>query len=70
MHGPWPVSEFCDIFIDYYAPTMKAVEAADRQGRGDELRRELHQLFEEHNQTGPEATDVSPTFLKATAHKR
>ena len=68
MHGPWPVSEFCDIFIDYYAPTMKAVEAADRAGRGDELRRELQQLFEEHNEGG-DTTDVSATFLKVTAHK-
>lgn len=69
MHGPWPVSEFCDIFIDYYAPTMKAVETADRDGRGEELKRELHRLFEEHNRGGV-ATDLSATFLKVTAHKR
>ena len=68
MHGPWPVAEFCDIFIDYYAPTMKAVEAAAQQGRGEELKRALHQLFEEHNKGG-EGTDLSPTFLKLTVHK-
>lgn len=69
MHGPWPVYEFCDIFIDYYAPTMKAVEAAERGGRGPELRHELHKLFEQHNEGG-DTTDVSATFLKVTAHKR
>ena len=69
MHGPWPVSEICDAFIDYYAPTIKAVEAAEQQGRGDELKRKLHVLFEEHN-TGGHATDLSPTFLKVTVHKR
>lgn len=70
MHGPWPVAEMCDIFIDYYAPTMKAVEAAEQQGRGDELRDKLHALFAEHNHTSRDATDLAPTFLKVTAHKR
>jgi SAM-dependent methyltransferase len=69
MHGPWPVDDLCDIFIDYYAPTMKAVEAAEAAGRSEELKRELHKLFREHNQGG-EGTDLSPTFLKVTAHKR
>ena len=70
MHGPWPVAEFCDIFIDYYAPTMKAVEAAETTGRGEELKRELHKLFEEHNHADKSATDLSATFLKVTVHKR
>ena len=69
MHGPWPVSEFCSIFIDYYAPTMRAIEAAARDGRGEELKRELHKLFAEHNQGG-DSTDLSATFLKVTANKR
>jgi len=47
---------------------MQAVEAAAQQGRGEELKRALHQLFEEHNKGG-EGTDLSPTFLKLTVHK-
>src|SRR5688572_7132544 len=38
-------SEFLDVFQRYYGPTMNAFEAADKNGRADELRRELEALF-------------------------
>lgn len=60
-------AEFADTFRQYYGPTMRAFEAAERDGRADELRGELVRLFEAHNQCQyPGTTLISATFLKVT----
>lgn len=54
-------------FIDYYGPTMNAYESATKQGRADELRRELDALFIAHNTSGqPSVTSLPATFLRVT----
>ncbi|MBC5765816.1 class I SAM-dependent methyltransferase [Ramlibacter albus] len=59
--------EFADLFRQFYGPTIKAFEAAAQQGRADDLRRELAQLFASQNQSQyPNTTLVSATFLKVT----
>jgi SAM-dependent methyltransferase len=54
-------------FIDFYGPTMNAYESATMQGRADDLRKELDELFVAHNKTGkPDATSLPATFLRVT----
>ena len=60
-------SELVTTFRAYYGPTMNAFEAAEANGRTDELQRELETLFEQQN-TSPvrEATSIPATFLRVT----
>jgi len=56
-----------DEFRSYYGPTMNAFAAAEKNGRVDELRRELEDLFAAQNTTGTDDTTVIPaTFLRVT----
>jgi hypothetical protein len=58
---------FVDEFRRYYGPTMNAFEAAERNGRADDLRKELEALFETQN-TSPrkDVTSLPATFLRVT----
>ena len=64
---PGAPSEFVDAFRRYYGPTMNAFEAAEKNGRADDLRKELDALFESQN-TSPrkDATSIPATFLRVT----
>lgn len=62
-------SEFVNEFRTYYGPTMNAFEAAERNGRADELQRELEELFTSQN-PGQGATSISATFLRVTVARR
>jgi len=60
-------SEFLDVFQRYYGPTMNAFEAADKNGRADELRRELEALFTGQNKSpSNSSTSIPATFLHVT----
>ena len=64
---PAPPSELLAAFRDYYGPTMNAFEAAERNGRAADLRRELEALFDAENRSpSPDATSISATFLRVT----
>ena len=69
FHFPGTPSELVDVFRKYYGPTMNAFEAAEKQGKADELQRELEELFnsQNKNQTG---TSIPATFLRVTVHKK
>ncbi len=58
-------SEFLGRFRSSYGPTMNAFEAAEADGRADELWKELEELFVAQN-TGPDpaATRIPATFLR------
>jgi len=60
-------SELVDAFRQYYGPTMNAFEAAEKNGRDRDLRKELDTLFESQN-TSPQmgATSIPATFLRVT----
>ena len=62
-----PPAELVGLFQSYYGPTMNAFDAATKDGRADDLRRELEALFERQN-TSPreDATSISATFLRVT----
>jgi SAM-dependent methyltransferase len=54
-------------FKSYYGPTMNAFEAAAKNGRADDLQRELAALFVSQNRSGREdVTSISATFLRVT----
>ena len=64
---PGTPSESLDLFQTYYGPTMNAFEAAEKNGKADELRRELEALFTAQN-TSPNdgSTSIPATFLRVT----
>jgi ubiquinone/menaquinone biosynthesis C-methylase UbiE len=60
-------SEFVALFRRYYGPTMNAFEAAERNGRADDLQKELEILFESKNTNGSNgSTSIPATFLRVT----
>ena len=64
---PGTPSQFLDVFQRYYGPTMNAFEAADKNGRADELRRELEALFTGKNKSpSNSSTSIPATFLRVT----
>jgi ubiquinone/menaquinone biosynthesis C-methylase UbiE len=65
---PGTPSEFVDVFRNYYGPTMNAFEAAEKNGRADDLQKELEVLFNSQNKSSREdATVISATFLRVDA---
>src|SRR6266480_2946371 len=62
---PGTPSEFVDEFRKYYGPTMNAFEAAEKNGRGADLQKELEELFNRHNK-GTGVTSIPATFLRVT----
>lgn len=64
---PGTPSEFLDVFQRYYGPTMNAFEAAEKNGRADDLRRELEALFTGKNKSpSNSSTSIPATFLRVT----
>jgi SAM-dependent methyltransferase len=60
-------SALVDAFRRYYGPTMNAFEAAEKDGRVDDLRKELDALFESQNiSLRKDATSIPATFLRVT----
>ena len=64
-----PPSALLATFRDYYGPTMNAYAAAAADGREAALHAELSELFEAHNQAGPDETSIPATYLKVTVTK-
>src|SRR6266536_2791023 len=62
---PGKPSEFVDEFRQYYGPTMNAFEAAEKNGRADNLKKELEELFNRQNK-GTGVTSIPATFLRVT----
>lgn len=58
-------SELVDAFKKYYGPTMNAFEAAEKNGRADDLQKELEVLFNSQNKSKG-ATSIPATFLRVT----
>jgi SAM-dependent methyltransferase len=64
---PGVPSDFVSEFRIYYGPTMNAFEAASKNGRADDLARELEALFNSQNKsTSKDATSIPATFLRVT----
>jgi hypothetical protein len=58
-------SEFVNTFKQYYGPTMNAFEAAEKNGKSDELQNELEELFNSQNTSATaNRTTIPATFLR------
>ena len=65
FNHPGPPSELVSAFRRFYGPTMNAFEAAEKNGRADELAKELDALFASHNKSlRAGATSIPATFLR------
>jgi len=62
---PGTPKDFVAMFTGFYGPTMNAVEAAEKNGRRDELVRELETLFASQNESKT-ATSIPATYLRVT----
>jgi hypothetical protein len=64
---PGTPAEFVADFRDYYPPTMNAFDAARKNGRADDLQKELENLFEAQNTASRrDTTRIPATFLRVT----
>jgi ubiquinone/menaquinone biosynthesis C-methylase UbiE len=60
-------ADFVTLFRQYYGPTMNAFEAAEKNGKAQQLQNELVALFESQNQSGSNnVTAIPATFLLIT----
>src|SRR5262245_4498169 len=66
---PGTPSQFVDAFRKYYGPTMNAFEAAEKQGKADELQKQLEELFNSQNKN-QKGTSIPATFLRVTVEKK
>ncbi len=68
--APYSSNEFVRVFKTYYGPTMNAFEAAEKEGKADQLQKELETLFASQNRSAEEnGIDIPATFLKVTVIK-
>jgi hypothetical protein len=62
-----PPTELADAFRKYYGPTMNAFDAAEKNGRSEELKKELDDLFKSQNRSpAADATLIPATYLRVT----
>jgi SAM-dependent methyltransferase len=67
FNSPRPPAALVDDFRRYYGPTMNAFDAAEKNGRANDLQKELEALFETHNKSpNKSATSIPATFLRVT----
>ena len=67
FNAPYSPSEYVALFREYYGPTMNAFEAAEKNGRAEELQNELVALFNSQNQSADKNfTEIPATFLLVT----
>jgi ubiquinone/menaquinone biosynthesis C-methylase UbiE len=60
-------SEAVNNFKLYYGPTMNAFEAAEKNGKAENLKLELEELFKRHNTSSTlSRTTIPATFLRVT----
>jgi ubiquinone/menaquinone biosynthesis C-methylase UbiE len=56
-----------DLFRNYYGPTMNAFDAAEKNGRADDLEKELVALFKKENRSlSQNMTSIPATYLRVT----
>lgn len=69
FNAPMPPAEFLNLFRTYYGPTMNAFEAAKKNGKADDLMKELQVLFEKQNTSkDKEKTLIPATYLQVTVN--
>jgi ubiquinone/menaquinone biosynthesis C-methylase UbiE len=59
-------TEYIDLFRRFYGPTMNAFEAAEKNGKGEELKDQLAALARAQNKGGSDRTSIPATFMRVT----
>jgi len=59
-------TEFIETFETYYGPTMNAVEAANKNGKAEELHNQLVELAKAQNKSKDVGTLIPATFMRIT----
>lgn len=59
-------TQFIDSFRRFYGPTMNAFEAAEKNGKAEELHSHLVELAKAQNQSKNSGTFIPATFLRVT----
>jgi SAM-dependent methyltransferase len=62
---PESPSRLVDAFRKFYGPTMNAFEAAEKNGKADNLQKELEDLFTSQNRS-TSTTSIPATYLQVT----
>jgi ubiquinone/menaquinone biosynthesis C-methylase UbiE len=62
-------AEFIDLFRRYYGPTMNAFEAAEKNGKTEELHQQLVELAQSHNRSTTGGFSIPATFLRVTVSR-
>jgi ubiquinone/menaquinone biosynthesis C-methylase UbiE len=65
-HAEKSPTEFIDLFEKFYGPTMNAVEAAQKNGKADELHTQLVELANSQNKSKDAGTFIPATFMRVT----
>ncbi|MFL5809096.1 MAG: class I SAM-dependent methyltransferase [Flavisolibacter sp.] len=67
FNASYSPSEFVNVFRDFYGPSMNAFDAAGKNGKSEELQKELESLFNSQNKSGSNnTTSIPATFLRVT----
>jgi hypothetical protein len=56
------------LFERFYGPTMNAVEAAQKNGKADELHKQLVELANAQNKSKEAGTFIPATFIRVTVN--
>ena len=59
-------TQFIGLFETFYGPTMNAVEAAQKNGKAEELHRQLVELANSQNKSKDAGTFIPATFMRVT----
>ncbi len=59
-------AQVIDLFRQFYGPTMNAFEAADKNGKVEELHSQLVELAKSQNTSTDGGTSIPATFLRVT----
>jgi len=70
FHYPFPPSEVVEHFRTYYGPMNRAFAALDATGQAEGLRRDLEQLWTEHNRAIDGTTRCESEYLEVVAVRR
>ncbi|MBI2515457.1 MAG: methyltransferase domain-containing protein [Opitutae bacterium] len=64
-----PSEHFIETFRRFYGPTMNAYEAAQKNGKADDLHRQLLDLAKSQSKTVAGGTAITATYLRVTVYR-
>lgn len=66
VHADKTPAKFIELFESFYGPTMNAVEAARKNGKAEELHKQLVELANAHNQSKDGSTYIPAAYMRVT----